>query len=322
MILMIVPAILAGCKKEDDKKNPVITWENPADISYGTLLGPTQLNATANVPGVLIYSPPAGTKLDVGEDQDLGVVFTPSDASSYNTATKTVLINVTAFGPLHDPSLTIHFDDNPYNHNMHITTDGSYYYTCNGGNYSNGLINKYTLAGEFVASYPIQLDMRSIMYNKDNGSLYVSGFESATERNIYKILNLATGSFTKLHTNLFDNYQSGTSLSYDNQFIYAYNAGTLKKYNLSDGTLVQTLTGLSPAGTGDVVVAVDSDYIYTWDSVSQTVYVYDLSGAPIREMTLPTGNFKFSLSFAGGILFVAVDGNYGTGTWYGYNIRN
>jgi hypothetical protein len=33
------------------KATPVITWATPADITYGTALGATQLNATASVPG-------------------------------------------------------------------------------------------------------------------------------------------------------------------------------------------------------------------------------------------------------------------------------
>ena len=35
------------------KATPAITWPTPADITYGTALGATQLNATANVPGTL-----------------------------------------------------------------------------------------------------------------------------------------------------------------------------------------------------------------------------------------------------------------------------
>jgi hypothetical protein len=68
-------------------------------------------------------------------------------------------------------------------------------------------------------------------------------------------------------------------------------------------------------------VAVDPDYIYTWNSATKTVYVYDQNGNSVRTMTLPNGNYSYSLSFVDGLLFVAVDGNYSTGTWYGYNIR-
>jgi hypothetical protein len=62
-----------------DPATPVITWANPADITYGTPLGPTQLDATANVPGTFAYTPPAGTVLQAGANQVLTVIFTPSD---------------------------------------------------------------------------------------------------------------------------------------------------------------------------------------------------------------------------------------------------
>ena len=39
---------------------PTITWFNPANITYGTVLSGTQLDASASVPGKLTYSlPPA-----------------------------------------------------------------------------------------------------------------------------------------------------------------------------------------------------------------------------------------------------------------------
>ncbi|MFN8542283.1 MAG: S8 family serine peptidase, partial [Thermomicrobiales bacterium] len=43
-----------------NQATPVITWANPAAITYGTPLGATQLNATANVPGTFAYTPVAG----------------------------------------------------------------------------------------------------------------------------------------------------------------------------------------------------------------------------------------------------------------------
>ena len=44
----------------------VLTWANPPAILYGTALGSSQLNATANVPGNFAYNPNAGTVLNVG----------------------------------------------------------------------------------------------------------------------------------------------------------------------------------------------------------------------------------------------------------------
>ena len=81
------------------KATPVVTWANPASIVSGTPLGDTQLNATANVAGTFVYSPPAGTVLGAGAGQTLSVTFTPTDAANYTTATKTVLIDVVAGPP-------------------------------------------------------------------------------------------------------------------------------------------------------------------------------------------------------------------------------
>jgi VWFA-related protein len=222
--------------------------------------------------------------------------------------------------PLHDPILEIQFQDDPYNHNMHIASDGNFFYTVNGGNSAYGKINKYSLAGTFVASYSINLDMRSIMYNRADGFFYVSTYE----RNFYKITDIPTGSFQLIYTALFDYEQASPALSWDGNYIFSFYAGTLKKYNFSNGTLLQTLTGLQ-SGTGnyggDGAVAVDPDYIYTWDASTRTVYVYDMLGNLVRTMVLSNGNNGISLSFINGYLFVSDDGNYSIGTWYGFNIR-
>ena len=99
----------SSCKKEEtSKKDPVISWSNPADISFGTLLSATQLNATADVPGTFVYTPPMGTKLNEGLNQDLKVAFTPTDAVTYNTLNKTVKINVNKpFIPVNLPMVNI-----------------------------------------------------------------------------------------------------------------------------------------------------------------------------------------------------------------------
>src|SRR5207253_3641525 len=81
------------------KATPVITWATPADITYGTALSTTQLNATASGPGTFVYTPAAGTVLDAGAAQ-LSVAFTPTDAANYTTATKTVGISVLKATPV------------------------------------------------------------------------------------------------------------------------------------------------------------------------------------------------------------------------------
>jgi hypothetical protein len=85
----------SSCKKEE-KKNPVITWENPFDIPYGTPLSDIQLNATADVPGTFVYTPAPGTILKEGTYQELKVAFKPTDALNYSSVSKIVKINVTS----------------------------------------------------------------------------------------------------------------------------------------------------------------------------------------------------------------------------------
>jgi len=75
-------------------EDPVITWNNPAPITYGAALSGTQLNATANVPGAFVYTPAAGAVLNAGNGQTLRVDFTPTDTINYNTVSETVTIDV------------------------------------------------------------------------------------------------------------------------------------------------------------------------------------------------------------------------------------
>ncbi|HEV3142244.1 MAG TPA: Ig-like domain repeat protein [Vicinamibacterales bacterium] len=75
------------------KAASTITWANPADIVYGTALGASQLNATANVAGTVAYSPAAGTVLGAGS-QTLSVTFTPTDSNNFTGASATATLNV------------------------------------------------------------------------------------------------------------------------------------------------------------------------------------------------------------------------------------
>src|SRR5439155_220774 len=72
------------------RATPTITWPAPADITYGTALSATQLNATASAAGTFAYTPAAGVVLNAGTAQTLSVTFTPTDAANYASATRTV----------------------------------------------------------------------------------------------------------------------------------------------------------------------------------------------------------------------------------------
>ena len=67
---------------------PVITWLTPSAITYGAALSGTQLDATANIPGIFTYSAATGTTLSAGSHA-LTATFAPSDATDYVGGTQT-----------------------------------------------------------------------------------------------------------------------------------------------------------------------------------------------------------------------------------------
>ncbi len=98
-----------------DKPAPIITWADPADITYGTALSSEQLNATANVAGIFQYTPVPGTYLPAGTDQTISAVFTPTDTIDFSTVAAQVTIKVAKAMPtlgLTDPGGI--YDGNPF----------------------------------------------------------------------------------------------------------------------------------------------------------------------------------------------------------------
>ena len=83
------------------KATPSITWADPADIVYGTLLGPAQLNAKAGVvDGTFTYAPALGAKLAAGSNQLLSVTFEPTAIGNYLQATAAAHITVLKATPV------------------------------------------------------------------------------------------------------------------------------------------------------------------------------------------------------------------------------
>ncbi len=76
------------------KATPTLVWVQPANIVFGSTLGSSQLNATANVKGSFVYAPGASTLLPVGNGQLLSATFLPTDTVDYNSAAISTTINV------------------------------------------------------------------------------------------------------------------------------------------------------------------------------------------------------------------------------------
>jgi uncharacterized protein (TIGR02145 family) len=94
-LLLLVVALSAACE-DTDRIDPYVGWENPADMYLGVTntLSEVQLNAIASTEGTYTYDPPIGTVLELGDDQELKLTFTPDDGSNYNTVEDVVFANV------------------------------------------------------------------------------------------------------------------------------------------------------------------------------------------------------------------------------------
>ena len=92
-------ASVSGQDSVPIKGLPLITWNTPAAITYGTALGAAQLNATSGgVAGTFVYTPAAGTVPRAGS-QTLSVTFTPTDSTDYVPVTTTVTLLVNKATP-------------------------------------------------------------------------------------------------------------------------------------------------------------------------------------------------------------------------------
>ena len=110
--------VIARYIGESPKTAPTITWQGPTAITYGTALSSAQLNASASVPGSFLYNPASGKVLHAGSGLQLSTTFTPTDTTSYTTASKSVPITVNKF----TPTLAVHGVTAPADGKAHAAT--------------------------------------------------------------------------------------------------------------------------------------------------------------------------------------------------------
>lgn len=224
-----------------------------------------------------------------------------------------------SYGQIVSPSVT--FSDAPYNHNMHLASDGKFLYTVNGGNVENGQISKFTTEGILVGTYAVPIDMRGIMYNKKDKLFYVNSYDY----NIYRISDMASGTYQLVKEGFYDNSQVALALSPKGDEMYMNDYGEVQVYSFPEGKLLNTFFNIKcgeDVVAGSSAIAVDKKYFYTWDASIPTVYIYNKAdGSFVKGVSLAKGSYGFSLSTSKSMLFVADDGNYETGTWYGYNLK-
>ncbi len=95
---------------------PTITWPTPATVPTGTVLGPTQLNATASsagvpVPGTFTYTPAAGVTFTNVGTVVLNTVFVPTDNVHFTSAKASVPLVVVRTAVSTWPAICTSFSD-------------------------------------------------------------------------------------------------------------------------------------------------------------------------------------------------------------------
>lgn len=234
-----------------------------------------------------------------------------------------LLLIMVGFSPLFAQTVlmpAVVFKEHPQTHNMHIASDGKFLYTCNGGKADYGQISKLDLDGNKIGSYKFDLDMRSIMYNSADKKLYINTYG----QELYKVDDIMMGTYSKIFDFKELSEQAAPAMSPNGKLIYFNEYGNISIYNMKDRSVKNKLYGLKSrdnAITGGTAIAVDKKQIYTWDSDTKTLYVYDLKGNFKKSYILNQGSYGFSLSFVNGMIWVSDDGNYEIGTWYGYKLK-
>lgn len=298
------------------KATPVLTWTNPSTIGYGTLLSATELNATANVPGTLTYTPASGTKLSAGNGQTLSVSFAPSDAANYTSpVTKAATINVTpALLTITADNKTKNYDGQVYsaftytssgfvNGETSSVIGGTISYTGAATTAINASPTAYTLTPVVTAltatNYSFAAATGTLIINKANQTITVGTPAPATAA-----YNTAFSVAATASSGLAVTYGSAAPLS---------NSGA--SYLMNSGTGTGTVT-YNQAGDGNfnaapsVTATVTATKATATLALGQSRFTYDGSAKPVAVTTTPAGLAVTSITYAGSSTAPANAGSY------------
>ncbi|HEX8169022.1 MAG TPA: MBG domain-containing protein [Thermoanaerobaculia bacterium] len=292
------------------KATPIVSWSDPADITYGTPLGATQLNATANVPGTFTYAPAAGTILNAGANQPLTVDFTPDDTTNYNSVDDTTVhINVLQATPI----VTVSGGPFPYDGASHTATaeardangnlvSGSFTFTYDGSATPPVNAGTYAVVATFTSSDP------NFANATGNGSLTIN---AATP-----VLTVSGGPFAydgASHTATAEARDANSNLV-SGSFTFTYDGSATAPVNAGTYAVVATFTSSDPnfanaTGNGSltinkatpIVTVSGGPFTYDGNAHSATAEARDANG------NLVSGSFTFSYDGS-----AAVPANAGT----------
>jgi len=270
------------------KQTPVITWNNPADITYGTLLGINQLNAQASVPGTFAYTPAANTLLSAGNNQTLAVTFTPADAAAYNTATKSVALNVLKATPtVSVTGGTFTYDGQPHPASGSITginneNLGTPTFTYNGASTVPVTAGTYNVSGSFAgsANYTTASGSAQITVNKAAATLAFGNLSYAFDGTSKSVV------VTTTPANL-----TGVGVTYNGSPTAPTNAGsytvvaTLTNANYQASSISATLVITAPTPNTDTNTNTCSNIFSNSDTFADTdTFANSNAGAGHRDL--------------------------------------
>ncbi len=216
------------------------------------------------------------------------------------------------------PVQAIKIEDWVYFHNMSITFDGRHYFTINGGNENNCILNEYDRNGEYMADYDVYLDGRSILYNPQTDLIYIKIYGT----DLYEIDFEYEDAYPYLY-DVFVEENSSPAISPDGQYLYELTNGKVRVIDFETGDLERTikLEDWYDEHGYRYAIAASEAYIFVWGSEDE-VLVYDLDGKYVNKIKMPRLGYSFSLTYCNNMLWVSKDADGAsdgeTGYWYGY----
>jgi len=301
------------------KATPVVTWTNPAGITYGTALSGTQLNATASTAGTFSYSPAAGATLGAGS-QTLSVAFVPTDTANYNspvTATATIVIAKATPVVTWAPSLTGFNNTTPLTSaqlDATANTAGTFVYTPAAGTVLGA--GSKTLSAAFTptdtanynspvtATATIVVPLRTITVGQTSGTFWVPNCSS-----LFSFTATQTGVIAGDTLNLSPYRPATFTTAPASSFPLVMGLSDTGGANIcSPGPYALQVTGQDGAASNTVYLPVTHKQ-NLWGGYNATdEFVADTTAGVVRKYKLsdgtPDGTIGTSIRFA-----IAVDGN-------------
>jgi len=272
------------------KSNPIITWNNPSAISFGTPLSGTQLNASANVPGTFTYTPSVGTVLNAGANQVLSANFNPTDAANFNPINGiTVVITVNKATPVvtwaSPAAITFGTPLTATQLNATANVPGTFSYTPPGGTILDAGANQ-VLSVNFIPT-------NATNYNTVNGTTVLITVNKATP-----VVTWSSPSAITYGTALGGS-QLNASANVPGTFTYSPVAGTILNAGANQ-TLSVNFTPTNSANYNSVtntttqITVNKANPIITWASPAAIAYGTPLSTAQLNAVANTTGAFTYT----------------------------